>query len=96
LSLGHEGRPTLLSASDKSELIAVQVKAIEHTQITLPRYSKRMGDALSQKAFNKQMASNFFSHGCIVPKPLPHLCHHRTDRGSSSSDPLGAGTQACY
>jgi hypothetical protein len=59
LGLGHESRPTLLSAGHKSELIAVQVKAIEHRQITLTGHPESMGDALGQEAFNKQVASNF-------------------------------------
>jgi hypothetical protein len=40
-------------------LIAVQVKAIQHGQITLPWHAEGMGDTLGQKAFNKQVASNF-------------------------------------
>ena len=59
LSLGHEGRPTLLAAGHKSELIAVQVKAIEHRQVTLTGHPESMGNALGQEAFNKQVASNF-------------------------------------
>jgi hypothetical protein len=35
------------------------VKAIEHRQITLTGYPERMSDALGQKAFNEQVASNF-------------------------------------
>ncbi len=59
LGLGHESRPTLLAAGHKGELIAVQVEAIEHRQIALTGHAERMGDALGQKAFNEQVASNF-------------------------------------
>jgi hypothetical protein len=48
-----------LAAGHESELVTVQVKAIEHRQVTLSGYPESMGDALGQKAFNKQVASNF-------------------------------------
>jgi hypothetical protein len=35
------------------------VKTIENSQVTLTRHSESMGDALGQKAFNKQVAGNF-------------------------------------
>ena len=59
LGLGHEGRPTLLAAGHESELIAVQVKAVQHRQITFSGHPESMGNALGQEAFNKQVASNF-------------------------------------
>jgi hypothetical protein len=48
-----------LSAGHKGELIAVQVQAIKHRQITFTGHSESMGNALGQEAFNKQVASNF-------------------------------------
>jgi hypothetical protein len=48
-----------LSAGHKGELIAVEVKAIEHRQITFTGHPESMGNALGQKAFNEQVASNF-------------------------------------
>jgi hypothetical protein len=59
LGFGHEGGPTLLAAGYESDLVTVQVKAIEHRQVTLSGHPESMGDALGQKAFNKQVASNF-------------------------------------
>jgi hypothetical protein len=59
LGFGHEGSPALLAAGHKSELVAVKMKAIEHRQVTLSGHPESMGDALGQKAFNKQVASNF-------------------------------------
>jgi hypothetical protein len=48
-----------LAAGHESELIAVQVKAIKHRQIALTRHAECVGNALGQKAFNEQVASNF-------------------------------------
>jgi hypothetical protein len=48
-----------LAAGHKSEFISVQVKAIEHRQITFTGYPESMGNALGQEAFDKQVASNF-------------------------------------
>jgi hypothetical protein len=59
LGLGHEGCATLLSAGHKLDAVAVQVKTIQHRQITFSGHAKSMGDALGQKAFNEQVASNF-------------------------------------
>jgi hypothetical protein len=59
LGLSHEGSTALLTAGHKRELVAVQVKAIEYGQVTLTRHPESMGDALGQKAFNKQVAGNF-------------------------------------
>jgi hypothetical protein len=59
LGFGHESCATLLSAGHKLDAVAVQVEAIEHRQITFTGHAKSMGDALGQKAFNKQVASNF-------------------------------------
>ena len=59
LSLGHEGRATFLSAGHKLDGLAVQMKAIQHRQITFTGHAKSMGNALGQEAFNEQVASNF-------------------------------------
>ena len=59
LGLGHESRPTLLPADHKADRVAVQMKAIQHRQIAFAGDAKRMGNALGQKAFNEQVASNF-------------------------------------
>jgi hypothetical protein len=40
-------------------MVTVQVKAIEHRQVAFSGHPEGMGDALGQKAFNKQVASNF-------------------------------------
>jgi hypothetical protein len=48
-----------LAAGHKRELIAVQVKAVQHRQIALTGHAERMGNALGQEAFNEQVASNF-------------------------------------
>jgi hypothetical protein len=59
LGFGHEGSAPFLSAGDKLDAVAVQVKTIQYRQITFSGHAKSMGDALGQKAFNKQVASNF-------------------------------------
>jgi hypothetical protein len=62
LRFGHEGGPALLAANDKLDLLSVQVKAVQRSQVTFTRNTERMGNALGQKAFNKQVASNFGFH----------------------------------
>jgi hypothetical protein len=59
LGLGHERSTTFLPASHKLNAVSVQVKAIEHSQITFTGHAKSMGNALGQEAFNEQVASNF-------------------------------------
>ena len=59
LRLGHESRPPLLPTGHKLNAVAVQVKAIQHRQITFTGNAKSMGNALGQEAFNEQVAGNF-------------------------------------
>ena len=67
VGLGHEGRPALLAAGDEAQTVLVLVQAVEHSQITLARHAKRMGNALGQEAFDKEVARNSCGHAGIVP-----------------------------
>lgn len=54
----------------EADLVRVGVEAIEHGEETLARHTKGMGDALGQKAFDKQLAGMLWGHAAIVPCPL--------------------------
>jgi hypothetical protein len=75
LRIGHEGRPTLLATSDELDAVAVQMKTVEHGQVAFARYAKRMGNALGQEAFDKQVAGKWCSHAGIVQSLPIDSCH---------------------
>ena len=62
MGLGHESRAALLAVDDELDLIPVEVKAVQHRQITLARHPKRVRDSLGHKALHQQVASNFCCH----------------------------------
>ena len=75
LGFGHEGRPTLLAASDELDAVAVQMKTVEHGQVAFAWHAKRMGNALGQEAFDKQVAGKWCSHAGIVQSLPIDSCH---------------------
>jgi hypothetical protein len=71
MGFGHERSPTFLSVDDELNLVTVEVKAIQHRQITLARHTKRVGDTLFDQTLHQQVATNLREksgiHACIVP-----------------------------
>jgi hypothetical protein len=54
-------------------LVAVQVKAIQHRQITLPGHAESMGNALGQEGIQQAGGQQFLKSCPIVPKD-PETC----------------------
>ena len=65
MGFGHESRAALLAVDDELDLSPVQMKTIQHRQVTLARHTKRMRYTLGHKALHQQVASNFGCHGVI-------------------------------
>ena len=59
MRLGHVGRATLLPVDDELDLVAVQVKAVQHRQVTFTWYPEHVADALGNQAFDQQVAADF-------------------------------------
>ena len=70
MRLSHEGGAALLAADDELDGFAVLVEAVQHRQIAFARHAEGMGDALGQKAFDKNMAGDALGHGNIMTTPL--------------------------
>ena len=53
--LGHEGGPALLAIDDETNLVAIRVKAVEHSQVAFTRYAECVCHALRHQALDDQM-----------------------------------------
>ena len=46
------------------------MEAVQRRQVAFARHAEGMGDALGQKAFDKNMAGDALGHGNIMTTPL--------------------------
>ena len=58
LRIGHEGRTTLLPVDDEADLVAIAVKAVQHSQVAFTGHAKSMRHALLNQALNQQVAGD--------------------------------------
>ena len=70
--LGHERRPALLPVDHKRDLVGMQVKTVQHGQVTFAWHTKSVGYALCEQAFDQQVATNFLRFG-LGHGPILHL-----------------------
>jgi GNAT superfamily N-acetyltransferase len=66
MGLSHEGGATLLAVDDEVDLVGVAVKAVQHGQIALARYTKRVRDALCHQAFDQPVAGYFLTVHALI------------------------------
>ncbi len=56
MGLGHESGTALLPVDHKLDLVAVEVKAVQHRQITFAGDTKGVGHALFDQTLDQQVA----------------------------------------
>ena len=55
LRFGHEGRSALLPAGNEADVLAVFVKAVEHSQVAFAGNAKTSVDTLGDQCFDQNM-----------------------------------------